>query len=263
MVANLRLNLVEGRSEHYGTEPGWWFVVNQLRLWSWAAGPMLALAALGARRQPILLIVALANIAIHSLIPHKEYRFIWLSSVLLILLAGLGTAEAILWARARWPGRGRTIAAAVILCWVGVSVASAASKAGRAQWRGSGRSIALMRAEHGAAPGCGVAYYHPNGDERAAYFYFDRPAAIAFLDEPSAPDDLRRYASAFDMVVTAPDQAGALDPGYRLKTCRYGAAVSQAARQSAQACLYVRPGSCSGTIPARLDVNAAFVRERR
>jgi phosphatidylinositol glycan class B len=260
MANNFRLNLVQGKSADYGTEPAWWYPVELVRIWSWAAVPILALALLGARRQPILLAVALFNIAVHSLIPHKEYRFVWLSSVLLLMLAGIGTADGLNWARARWPGRDRVIAGVAILFWLGAAVATATSKAGRAEWKGSGRSVALMRAEHDAAPGCAIAYYRPSRDQRAAYLYFDRPAPIAFLDQASAGDDLRRYGRAFDRGVAAPADAATLGAAYALKMCKYRPGDT---RSSEQVCLYERPGPCVGTIPARLDVNAGFARQDR
>lgn len=260
MANNFRLNLVEGKSAGYGTEPAWWFVTNQLKVWGVMGVPMLALAVLGGRRLPILFVVAIANIAIHSLIPHKEYRFIWLSSVLLILLAGIGSADVLLWAFRRWRAH-KAIVAGAVLFWLGCSASTALS--GKAQWKGGGRSIALMRAEHREAGGCGLAYYRPSRDQRASYYYYDRPTTIAFLDEASAAEDLKAYGGAFNLIVTHPANASALGPAYHQSMCKYGADLPGDATEADRVCLYVRSGGCEGALPARLDVNAGFARQRR
>ena len=50
---------------------------------------------------PLLLATAVANITFHSLIGHKEYSFIFLSVVLFIIIAALGSADWIQWLRTK------------------------------------------------------------------------------------------------------------------------------------------------------------------
>jgi hypothetical protein len=259
MLHNFQQNLVANRSVDYGVEPAGWYGVNQLWLWNGAAPFLLMLAILGTRRQPILALVAVAHIAVHSLIPHKEYRFVWLSEVLLLFLAALGTADAMLWLRRRWAWP-RAVAALAVLFWIGASASIATSRAGRAQWTGGDRAIALMRAEHAEAGACGLAYLRPSRDQRVAYLYVDRPISIYFLDHPSALADLRRYGGAFDMVVAGPRDFTALDPAYRLRMCKYKALPADG---SEQVCLFVRPGGCGQAMPPGNDVNGAMIRQRR
>lgn len=256
MLHNFQQNLVANRSVDYGVEPAGWYLLNQMRIWGWAAPILVALALLGARRQPILLAVAIINVAVHSLIPHKEYRFIWLSEVLALLLAGLGTAEAMLWLGARWP-RPRIIAVGTALLWIGASVAMATSPGGREQWTGGAHAIALMRAEHREAGACGLAYLNPVRDQRVAYLYVDRPIPIYFLDGAEA---MHTHAGAFDMVVAGPSDFIALDLAYKLRMCKY---KSLPADGSEQVCLFVRPGICTEAMPPGYDVNAAMIRQRR
>ena len=65
-------------------------------LWNiWSGATVLLLLALwsGWRHAPLLIVAAVANLALHSLIEHKEYRFIFLSVALLIIAAALGTTD--------------------------------------------------------------------------------------------------------------------------------------------------------------------------
>lgn len=259
MIENFRQNLVANRSVDFGVEPGGWYLTNQFRIWGVAAIPVFALALWGARRQPILLAVAIVHVPVHSLIPHKEYRFVWLASVLCLLLAGIGTADVLLFVRRIWP-RPRILALVAALFWIGASVATATSKGGHEQWTGGARAIALMRAEHAKAGSCGLAYLHPDRDQRVAYLYVDRPIPIYFLDRPSADADLVSYGGAFDMVVSDPQESALLEPGYRLSMCKYKKPPTDG---SQQVCLYVRPGGCPGTMPPGNMVNDAMIRQRR
>ncbi|MDW4588088.1 hypothetical protein NQ227_25305, partial [Escherichia coli] len=77
----------------FGVTPPSAYLGNFLVVWS--AAIMLPIVAIwrGWRHAPLLLAVALVNLAFHSLIAHKEYRFVFLSVVLLILVAALGSAD--------------------------------------------------------------------------------------------------------------------------------------------------------------------------
>ena len=54
---------------------------------------MLGLAGVGARRLPALAIAAAATMVMHSLVPHKEVRFIYLTIAAMPILIGVGAAE--------------------------------------------------------------------------------------------------------------------------------------------------------------------------
>jgi len=249
MVRNFQLNLVENRSAGYGVEPPLWYVANQFRTWGWAALPMLALALIGARRQPILLLTAVGNIAAHSLIPHKEYRFIFLSVALLLLLAGIGTGDCILAARTRWP-RARTIVVAMAaLFWLGCSVATAAGGGKAGHWSSNRRLIALMRAARRAPGACGVALHRPDDNRLFAYLYYDRPTPIFLFDGLHATIDERVMEPAFNIAVTSRLRSADLSPAFHLQAC-YGTSDPRDDR-----CLYVRPGSCAAGDP-RFSINA-------
>jgi hypothetical protein len=106
----LRFNLVEGKGALWGTE-AWSYYVTTL----WTAFPfvgwlLLALCLAALRRAPALALTVIGFIAIHSIIPHKEFRF--LVPIMPILCAaaaiGLGAVES-------WAAKAALAVASVLL----------------------------------------------------------------------------------------------------------------------------------------------------
>ncbi len=81
--------VLEGRGLLFGTSPWYWY------LWMLAVHffPLLLLALVGVRRSPFLGWVAFIILVSHSLIAHKEYRFIYPMMPIVITLAALGFVE--------------------------------------------------------------------------------------------------------------------------------------------------------------------------
>lgn len=82
-------NIVEGRAQSYGVEPWYWY----LALLAAHLGPVLFLALLGASSSSFLSATAFIVVASHSMIAHKEPRFIYPALPLIITSAGLGIVE--------------------------------------------------------------------------------------------------------------------------------------------------------------------------
>ena len=92
---NIRLNIGLGIASHYFDKtPPDYYVLNLLYDWLWSALFVACFAWLGARKLPVAGLAALATIAAHSLIAHKELRFIFPATALLVPLAGVGLAGA-------------------------------------------------------------------------------------------------------------------------------------------------------------------------
>jgi len=98
---NILYNVLYGVSGEFGVEPWYFYLLGEFGLWSSGALVLLAVLAVGARRLPVLLLAAAAIVAAHSLIGHKEYRFIYPAIVLVMVLAGVGLAQLTSWA-AQW-----------------------------------------------------------------------------------------------------------------------------------------------------------------
>jgi GPI mannosyltransferase 3 len=99
---NFYLNIVVGIASHFfDSESPVYFPLNLLYGWLWGAVFLVWLAWRGARQMQIAGWVALAILVEHSLIVHKELRYVFPGIALAVPLAGIGLAS--LWR----PGSGR------------------------------------------------------------------------------------------------------------------------------------------------------------
>jgi GPI mannosyltransferase 3 len=202
-------------SSSFGVEPWYYYLGVELGVWRDAVVLLLLLALLGARRLPLLFAVAVTILAVHSSIPHKEYRFIYPALVPLMLLAGTGLAEVARcgthWLRvnASQPSAmGVSIASALgVWALVSFSVWTGSTLAGL---RDSAHDnlLAASFVAHGPAP-CGIGIYGLGGDGWAAYggyTYFHRSAPMYWPKDEAALIDA---AGGFDMLLyTQPTPKG-------------------------------------------------------
>lgn len=243
---SIAFNVVQGGSDLFGTQPPWWFATFQIRTWGWAALAIVPLALVGARRLPMVMAIALAVYATHSLIPHKEYRFVLLATTALVLLAAIGSVEVWDWTMPRLrraPGE-RVSFGVLALGWSALSLAVALTPVFREYWQqGEVPFTALVLA--GEEPGlCGFAMVDQPAHPALALSLFNRAVPVLLFDGPEAPDEVRAMARRFNVIEASQLNAPLLPPDYRLQTC-WGQG-SYAIEDRLQ-CLYVRPGTCSGT----------------
>ncbi|MDE2320266.1 MAG: mannosyltransferase [Rhodospirillales bacterium] len=90
---NFYLNAVVGISSGaFGAVPAIFYLLMLFADWLWSTAGILLFVLRGARALPFVGLAALSILAEHSLIPHKEFRFIFPAIALIIPLAGLGLA---------------------------------------------------------------------------------------------------------------------------------------------------------------------------
>jgi phosphatidylinositol glycan class B len=203
----VRYNVYFGVSSSFGVEPWHYYLDVEFGIWSGALAFLLLLAMLGARRLPLVLAVAATILAVHSMIPHKEYRFIYPALVLVTVLAGTGLAELASWRahRPRVEGDGTAAIPLRIAISLGIwSVISFIVWTGPtlARLRDSARNnlLAASFVAHGPAP-CGIGLYGSGGDDWAAYggyTYFHRPAPMYWPRDEAA---LIATADAFEILL--------------------------------------------------------------
>jgi hypothetical protein len=88
---NIYLNLGLGVAKaEFGTGPASYFIYMLALDWLWALPVLIFLIWRGAKNLPLPAIAALAILLTHTLISHKEFRFIFPAIALAIPLAGLG-----------------------------------------------------------------------------------------------------------------------------------------------------------------------------
>lgn len=227
-LANVRVNLVEGRSAAFGVEPWWFYLAAVPAEWGWAAPALLALAALGARRRPELAATALVVVAAHSAIPHKELRFVFPAVVLVVVLAALGTAEAVAWVARRGRFSSGRAALAAGMLWTGTSAAVAW---GSPRWH-AGASLLEATRLAGGVDTCGVALLGVRWPFTGGYTYLHRDVPLYVIDDPLVA---RRAWPGFNVALVPAEVAGRI-PGY------------QAVRCWDDVCVVRRPGGC-GEVP--------------
>jgi len=199
--------------------------------------PIVAGASLmcGRRYWPAAL-AALANVGLHSLIGHKEFRFIWISVLVMLVLAAIGSvrvAERLASDKGR-PARPFLIGLAGL--WVALSALAYKQTGGEGAFRGGGQTgLALYDAVH--RPGvCGVMLTRDLVLQTAPVLEgATTPIYVAPKSVPASaiPADLVAGANAF--VSEAPPPAP--------QAARYNRAGCHT-NNGFTACLYIRPGLC-------------------
>ncbi|MEO0533939.1 MAG: mannosyltransferase [Cyanobacteria bacterium P01_A01_bin.123] len=93
MLKNFWINVVEEKSLEFGILPWYGYLKFLIRVWSWAIIPMAGLTLIGSLKSPQLALFSLVILGSHSLLSHKEYRFIYPVIVCSLILASIGLAE--------------------------------------------------------------------------------------------------------------------------------------------------------------------------
>ena len=217
-------NLYYGVSATFGVEPWSYYFLGELGLWAGAGATLLLLATLGAWRMPLLLLLAVVILLVHSGIAHKEYRFIYPAVLLTAVLAGFGLAQMANWARDWMTGRGMPrsramlLSTALALAWWGSAAAQvwtgATLTAHRERMHDS--LAAASYVAHRPAP-CGIGLYGLAGEDwgvYGGYTYFHRPAPIYWPKDKAA---LITAAAAFDTLLYTQPPPAAL--GFTTSRC--------------------------------------------
>jgi phosphatidylinositol glycan class B len=186
-------NVYYGVSSTFGVEPWTYYLLGEFGVWGGASATLLLLAFLGAWRMPLLLVLALVILAVHSGIAHKEYRFIYPAILLVSVLAGIGLAQMASWGRDWLIERGMSenlaalASAALALAWWG--------GASFQVWNGTTLTalrrnmhdnlVAASFVAHRPAP-CGIGLYGLAGidwKDYGGYTYFHRPAPMYWPED--------------------------------------------------------------------------------
>ena len=240
-IENIRVNILEGKSSYYGTASwGAYFTVY----WDiWGVSPILivGLAALGARRAPMLAMGVLLVLAAHIPIAHKEYRFVYPAMLLVLILAGYGAAWAVRWIQDRYGAQKATLAVIVVVAaWFAISISCArgfhASKTQLAYHFGEEQDHWIRRRggllgmrELGAEPSvCGVGFAGVGWGDTGGYTYLHRN--IPVFPFPNQ-DVLWKFIPHFNAMLVQPSKPETIGP-FRRQRCWE------------DACIYVRDGAC-------------------
>ena len=204
---NVLFNLVYGVNVEFGTEPWNYYVLGELGVWAAGALFLMVTIALGARRFPVPLIAAIAIVAVHSCIAHKEYRFMYPAVVLLMASAGIGVAQLTQWGAQRLDSLGvrrgaATVSAALVLGFWGLTAFNIWTGEGFAQLRHrAGDNLAAMSFARHLPELCGIGLYGEQGRDwvwYGGYTYLHRPLPMHW---PKDMPELMAAAPAFDTLL--------------------------------------------------------------
>ncbi|RHW16622.1 4-amino-4-deoxy-L-arabinose transferase [Sphingomonas gilva] len=247
LIENVRQNLINDRAAGFGVSPPSAYLGRFWAMWSVLIVPIVAAIWRGHRHAPALFWAALANLLFHSLIAHKEYRFIFLSVAILILLAALGSGD---WTR-RLRERGvRFVALAAALLWLGASLVLGMTGDMAAFWRDGAGSVRLFDRLRADDRVCGVAldgvpFHRSPGLNRL------RPGTPLYLidpDDPLARSD--HYMPGYNRILAwAPAR---LPKGYSTVACEE--------EGGGKLCLFARAGGCDADAARPIAVNTVLRR---
>ncbi|MBK1989081.1 mannosyltransferase [Sphaerospermopsis aphanizomenoides BCCUSP55] len=255
---NIWVNLVEGRSKLYGVSPWYEYFIFLLKSWSLLSLPIIVLALIGFRRLPILGWLALIIILSHSLLAHKEYRFIYPALPMVILLAGIGSFELVLLSSLSFSRQWSSLSSKIIaifftiLIWTATSVALLSrfniyaplnfsifgTKMEITHLYATANHLLALQSLSTEKNVCGLGLWDIHWALSGGYTYFHRDVPIYQVDKET---DFKLLNSGFNYIV-ANLPLPSHDQNYTLEKCWQGT------------CVYQRPGSCR-YLPDR-DINS-------
>jgi len=256
---NVTRNMLDHVSTGMGTE-GTDYYLGYLLV---TLGPAAALLIVGVFRMPALAIAAAVTLLLHSLVPHKEIRFIYLTIAIAPILIGLGAA----WLIDRLAHARRSFAAgAATLFLLLATVLSWHTGTGLLGWRWQvvRADIEVTLAAHAEPAMCGLmvrdvwfwrsgGYTYLNRDVPLWYGFYDPNLKLPHTDRPEI---VRVMRGGHEVPQFTLDQIGAntrrfshmiadqgwQEPGYSQVACFDDVNRGD---DEPPICLYRRPGGCS------------------
>lgn len=250
---NLHQNIGLQRS-HLWTDGPAFYPVAILAMFGVAIVPVWLAARTVVGRYPALVACALVNLVAHTLIAHKEYRYILLSTAIAVVLAGIGTVEALDRAAARRDG-GRARLWPAALGWLALSAVAVFASNGARAWERVTPELEAFAALRDAPGLCGVAIVGTPWTDTGGYTYLHRAVPLYAPDtNDTAPATwVPATAAGFDTILAPAALAATLPPVYARGAC-FG---------DGRACLFRRSGGCDPRAAARHEINRMLVRTDR
>jgi GPI mannosyltransferase 3 len=199
------------------------------------------LCLIGAVSRPLPLLVVIAILATHTLIPHKEYRFIYPALPFIFILAGIGTTRLVEALGRAFPARRRVELAAVAMgLWAFASGTQAIEGPFRREWLRNSGILAAAQYIAARKDVCGISGYKTDmGGGGLVRFHHNVPVFWH-----ASPERFLHDAESFNVVI-APDDNPPPGNRFSLAECwNDGWNEASLNRRRPRFCVYVRPGSC-------------------
>jgi GPI mannosyltransferase 3 len=232
-IENFRFNAIFFREHPSGTTPVYWYLI-QLPV---HFGPIAFLAIIGWRRSPILGWVILALLIPHSLVPHKEYRFLYPILSFVLILAALGLAE-LCNTLAGWLRWRYTKPALVAISCLYCVILSISIGYRDLRWKSaSGPLIAFRNLSHDLSV-CGVAIVQDDWFYYGGYTYLHRDVPVYVIPRTELVRDMERNFNAMVTPARLPYRFG----NFELLKCQGGV------------CTYRRAGQCEPNKESKYEI---------
>jgi hypothetical protein len=246
-LTNVRVQLLENKASSFGVMPPDWYLTTVATVWGKAAWPvLLALIALRVRNSFLWIAVALVILATHSLVPHKEYRFVFPALACLIVTAAMGSADLVekgrAWLGPRW---GRALVVGLAAGWIAVSVARPSSNALRPHWTQNTELLQATLELPAISSLCGVLFRDFHVSNGGGYAYIRRKVPIYGFGITPVPASTEPYNAVVLKRASIPQVSL---PNFQLRAC-FGSRGDQ------DVCVLQRPGACrhDPTLRSTLD----------
>jgi hypothetical protein len=179
---NYQRNETQGVSTAMGTEPWPYYFAYWVVAWGPAAIPLLSLSLLGMIRFPVLGALAAAMI-VHSFIPHKELRFIFLAMAAMPMLVGVGLGCLLHSSKSRRPIGASVPAAAAIALAISayMSVMTYQNATPADAWHRDRSTLVATGAARNVPGVCGLAIRSIWLYRTGGYVYWHQNGPIYFL----------------------------------------------------------------------------------
>jgi len=176
---NFARNSLQGMATAIGTRaPGFYF--DYLIIALLPLPFLLGLAAVGATRFPALAIAAVATVAVQSLLPHKEVRFIYLALAAAPILIGLGASHILAIFAARHGTRAIAVGAPVFLTFAAVLSCYIATVPLGPRWSFQRGMVHAFLAAHREPDLCGLQVRDIPSWQSGGYTYLNRDVPLMF-----------------------------------------------------------------------------------
>ena len=231
------------------------YYLNYLQIGLMPLPLLLGLAGVGARRFPALAIAAAATLVLHSLVPHKEVRFIYLTLASAPILIGLGVAEVLQVLSERHGSRVMTLGAPGFLAVAAALSWFIATGPLAPRWSFERGMVHAFLAAHREPGLCGLQVRDIPAWKAGGYTYLHRDVPLTFdpppgeMHIPGLSKPLRGWVereggpipqlrSPYTHVIA---EAAHPPAGYSTVACFPDDAQSG----EPELCLFRRPGDCS------------------
>lgn len=250
IYTNYAINIAGGKMQAIaGPGDPLTYAAQWLTNWGPAALMIPILAMIGWRRYPALAAAAIVNLVLHQLVDHKEYRYIWLTMEIVLLLAALGSVDllkkSLLGRRVSNP-ESANLTIGLATAWIVTSVYLSTTEPHRHKFRIENEPAMLAAKAIRNPAVCGIAVpLHVYWQFGYALLHADKPVfLIPIVGDPNR-NEPGASAAGYNAMITFPDDRGPPAPWRKLGCTGEGHEAS---------CLFVRPGACQMTPAAQHEL---------